>query len=219
MNVFQKLFLYGLVVLLFTGIIFNNSRPIVIPLGLGVLFVCFTLEKFFYKNKRYRIEVFDSKSECDVSLVVESSQLLISDKWSLDGCLKLNGFDGIYKIQICEISGDGLSFISEIKIISSAELSGEIKDLHSTVLVDTGWLLFLASSAKENFDSKKLKTIIQGELKVLSADKPLCIWLRDDKGQKVGVVVSTGEGDGVYHINYRMKGDQLVMVEANFIKT
>jgi hypothetical protein len=217
MNTVRRYILLISIALLTLGFFFKKAQSVLIPFGFSLLLIGYLWEQFATRNKRYKRKELSSRMERDGSLSVRTSQLLIGDKWSLQGCLKLDGFDGCYHVDIHELFKDDFALISSIKFVNKAELIGEAKTGLLSIAVDSGWILFLASSAIDDFKPNRLEKIIQQELRSLPKNKPLRLRLRDDGGKEVGIVVSTGEGDGVYHVEYMIKGGRLVTIEANFI--
>jgi hypothetical protein len=216
MNTIRNLFLLASIALVILGAFLQGIRPIAIPLGFGLLLAGYVFEKAFRRNRRYHLAELSMRSDQKGTISVEKSQLLVSDNWSLDRCLTLDGFDGCYSVEILERFRDDFALISKIKIMNNANLSGELRSEVTKITVDTGWLLFLASSAVDKFQSKELEQLIQGELKTLPSNRPLFIWLKNTRAA-VGIVVSTGEGDGVYQIESKTKGGKLLAIETDFI--
>lgn len=206
------------IVVMLSGLLVKMIRPVALPLGLCFLVASYVLERNSRKHLRYRLGELSSRSDVMGVISAPFSQLLISDQWSLGRCVKLDGFEGYYNVKVTERFKDEFSLIAKIQIESGAQSAEEEMCEVESITVDTGWLLFMSSSAVGDFKPKALKEIIQGELETLPRNKPLFLLLKK-QSLNIGVVVSTGEGDGVYEIKYRTIGGKLASIETTFIST
>lgn len=217
MDTIHKLFLPSAIVSIIVGILLPNFRPIGIPLGIAFLVAGYILEKVFFRGKTYRLADLSERTAIDGAICGLNTSLLVSSKWDLDQSAKFSQLNGDYKISISEKYKDDFSLISKVSIEKVKNQTGEVKTDSIRVDVDTGWMLFLLAAEVDFFSPAKLERLIQGELKRLPNSKPLCLWLKNDDGQDVGVVVSSGEGDGTYSIKHQTQGGVLTKIEATFI--
>lgn len=217
MSIINKLLLPIVFTLILIGIAVQNIRQFAIPTGLGLLVIAYALEKIFSRNNSYRISDLLTRSVVKGIITATNTHLLISDKWDINSAIKILGLNGDYRVVIEERFKGEFSLISSISFENDTYRGGKVESNSVCVSVDTGWLLFLLGSNSEQYSSNDLQKLIQNELKRLPNHKPLCFWLKNDGGKNIGIIVSTGEGDGTYSINHKRKEGKLTMIKITFI--
>ena len=169
-----------------------------------------TLERY----QRQAVE--DGESERDQLQFAPSSDLVVADNWSLTKCVVLEAFDGDYDIEVLRVHRGQAAFIDAIRLYRHDTVEGTPRICTASVSVDSGWLLFLNQTYADEILLKQYRGETSECLSSLSADRPLCLWLKHDDQAIAGVVIASGNGDGEYEIAYTVVNGLVTEVVVEF---
>lgn len=187
-------------ILMFIGILAPKIRGIAMPTGLALLALGFLLEKFTLRRFKPADAVCETSDSGQISATATS--LIVTDNWSMTRSVTLSSLDGEYGIEVLKVGREDAFFNDAIRIFRLETPNGDPSVNTARLTVDSGWLMFLNGMSCNPALLKRYRQDITNALATLSADKPMCLWLVDDNQVPVGVVVTSGKGDGEYEAVY-----------------
>jgi hypothetical protein len=178
-------------------------------LGAGWLF-----ERLFWGRRRGQIRGKRLQQMHEIGTIVIDGQLRISDQLSISESQVLRGLTkGPYSVR-AETWSDGHDVYISAVILNGAEPSPTARNQEVKLTVDTGFLIFAGADPSDEL----LRRVREAQSRIVSAKtKDLDAELFAVGGKNVGIVSSTGFGDGQYLVKLHFDANLKPEIVCRFI--